>query len=216
MSAVAQAEPLVLLSTPVWPGGAGMIRAAPPGQHLGAKAPGENECYQEPWHRRAADQHERDGPAPGNLIVITRTDRSLSCPGQALVQDPVQILVTGLFALAGYGYVLFVTKLGSFRSLPSASPTSWMAGLSTLGFGRVMSARETSSWRSEASYGPAGLVITTASGSIGAKFGFRVIKAAPSEQSTSGRPTRTSEGPKPIRVVTTDHLLGGTREVHAG
>jgi len=97
--------------------------------------------------------------------------------------------------------------------LPSASPTSWMAGLSTLGFGRVMSARETSSWRSEASYGPAGLVITTASGSIGAKFGFRVIKAAPSEQSTSGRPTRTSEGPKPIRVVTTDHLLGGTRRV---
>ena len=44
-SAVAQAEPPVLLSTPVRPGGAGAIRAAPPGQHLGAKAPGENVCY---------------------------------------------------------------------------------------------------------------------------------------------------------------------------
>jgi hypothetical protein len=35
----------------------------------------------------------------GNLIVIIgtdRIDRTLSRPGQALVQDPVQILVTGL------------------------------------------------------------------------------------------------------------------------
>ncbi len=41
----------------------------------------------------------------GNLIVITGTDRTdgtVSRPGQALVQDPVQILVTGPFRrLAG-------------------------------------------------------------------------------------------------------------------
>jgi hypothetical protein len=39
LSVVARAEPPVLLSTPVRLGGAGAIRAAPPGQHLGAKAP---------------------------------------------------------------------------------------------------------------------------------------------------------------------------------
>ena len=46
---------------------------------------------------RAADQHERDGPGSGNLIVITGTDGTdgtLSRSGQALVQDPAPILVT--------------------------------------------------------------------------------------------------------------------------
>src|SRR5260370_16110518 len=99
-SAVAQAEPPVLFSTPVRQGGAGAIRAAPPGQHLGAKAPRVRTVLsQESWHRRAADQHERDGPGSGNLIVITgtdRTDETVSRPGHALVQDPAPILVTGL------------------------------------------------------------------------------------------------------------------------
>ena len=95
----AQAEPPVLLSAPVRPGGAGAIRAraawsAPRSEGSG----GERVLSQEPWHRRVADQRERDGPGSGNLIVITgtnRTDGTVSRPGQALVQDPVQILVTG-------------------------------------------------------------------------------------------------------------------------
>jgi hypothetical protein len=98
-SAVAQAEPPVFLSTPFRPGGAGAIRAARPGQHLGAKAPPVRTCViSGTLARRAADQHERDGPGSGNLMVITGTDRTdgtVSRPGQALVQDPVPILVTG-------------------------------------------------------------------------------------------------------------------------
>ncbi len=97
LSAVAQAEPPVLLSAPVWLGwrDSSQRRLV---STLERRLPGENVCYQEPWHRRAADQYERDGPGSGNLIVITGTDRTdgtLSRPGQALVQDPVQILVTG-------------------------------------------------------------------------------------------------------------------------
>jgi hypothetical protein len=100
LSAVAQAEPPVLLSTPVRLGGAGAIRAASPGQHLGANEGSTmRTCViSETLASRAADQHKQDGPGSGNLIVITGTDRTdgtLSRSGQALVQDPAPILVTG-------------------------------------------------------------------------------------------------------------------------
>jgi hypothetical protein len=65
----------------------------------------ESVLSQEPWHRRAADQHERDGPGSGNLIVITGTDRTdgtVSRPGQALVQDPAPILVTGQLLVTSF------------------------------------------------------------------------------------------------------------------
>ena len=94
-----------------------MIRAAPPGQHLERRLPGENVCYQEPWHRRAADQHERDGPGVGqphryyrnrqnrrNLKPARTGSRSGSCT------DPRHRPRS----------VLSATRLSSIHGLPAA------------------------------------------------------------------------------------------------